>query len=125
MTVIGSTNIILKTKSRTVPTQALVTTNLAHPVLISWHDMIRLGIINNQFPVPLALSVETSTRQDIIDRFPTVFKDSLGSEPMTSEKVHLHLKPNATPFRVSAARQIPLRFREPAEACIKELLEKK
>ena len=30
----------------------------------------------------------------------------------------------ATPFRVSAARQIPLQFREPAEACVKELLAK-
>ena len=43
---------------------------------------------------------------------------------MLTEKVHLFLKPNAVPYRVSAARQIPLRFREPAEACIKELLAK-
>ena len=43
---------------------------------------------------------------------------------MLTEKVHLFLKPNAVPYRVSAAKQIPLRFREPAEACIKELLAK-
>ena len=46
------------------------------------------------------------------------------AEPMLFEKVHLFLKPNATPYHTSAARQIPLRFREPAEACIKELLKK-
>ena len=38
---------------------------------------------------------------------------------MLTEKV-----PNAVPYRVSAASQIPLRSREPAEACIKELLAK-
>ena len=98
---------------------------MAHPVLLSWHDLIGLGITDNKFPSPLALSVESSTRQKILDKFPSVFKDSLGTEPMSTEQVHLHLRPNATPFRVSAARQIPLRFCEPAEACIKELLNKK
>ena len=44
---------------------------------------------------------------------------------MISEQVHLFLKPNATPYRVSAAQQIPLRFREPAEACVKERMAKK
>ena len=36
--------------------------------------------------------------------------------------MQLFLKPNATPFRESVAR--PLRFREPAKACVKELLAK-
>ena len=70
MTVLGSTNIILKTKTKTVPSQALVTTNLAHPVLLSWHNLIGLGIIDKKFPSPLALSVESSTRQEILDKFP-------------------------------------------------------
>ena len=39
--------------------------------------------------------------------------------------MHLFLKSNAIPYRVSAARQIPLKFKEPAEACINELLNKK
>ena len=50
MSVLGSTNIVLKTKTHKVQTQALVTTGLAHPVLLSWHDLIGLGIINNCFP---------------------------------------------------------------------------
>ena len=129
MAVLGSTNIILKTKTHRVQTQALVTTGLAHPVLLSWHDLIGLGIINNCFPAPLAMSAKQPARweistltNNIIERFPAVFQDSLGDKPMSTEEVHLHLRQNATPFRVSAARQIPLRFREPAEACVKELL---
>ena len=123
MKVLGTSKILMITRSRTVPTEAIVTTNLAHPVLLSWHDLIRLKVIDENFPLS-ANTVTTSTRLEILDAYPTVFQDTLDSKPMLTEKVHLFLKPNAVPYRVSAARQIPLRFREPAEACIKELLAK-
>ena len=124
MTALGSTQIMLRTKTANVNTQALVTTNLARPMLLSWHDLIRLKIINNHFPNPTALPVESSTRSEILERYPKVFKDTLDSELMLSEEVHLFLIPNATPYRLSAARQILLRFREPAEAFVKKLMEK-
>ena len=54
---LGSTNILLKTKDTTVPTQALVTTNLAHPVLLSWHNMMNLGLISQTFPSAIEASV--------------------------------------------------------------------
>ena len=101
-----------------------MTTNLAHPVLLLWHDLIRLNIINENFPQTVN-SVASSSHLGVLDKYPGVFKDTLDPEPMVTEKVHLFLKPNATPYRMSGARQIPLRFREPAEACIKELLNKK
>ena len=66
MTVLGSTQIILKTKTADVKTQALVTTSLAHPPLLSWHDLIKLNIIENKFPNPSALSVESSMHSDIL-----------------------------------------------------------
>ena len=111
---LGSTQIVLWTTAN-VNTQALVTANLAHTMLLSWHDLIKLKIINNQFLNPTALSMESSTRSEIPERYPKVFNDTLDSEPMLSEQVHLFLKPNATPYCMSAARQISLRFREPAE----------
>ena len=42
---------------------------------------------------------------------------------MSGGEVHIHLLPNAIPFRISVARQIPLRFTAPAEAAINNLLE--
>ena len=50
MQVLGSSKIIEKTKSRSIKTEALVTTNLAHPVLLSWHDLIRLKAPNQPTP---------------------------------------------------------------------------
>ena len=42
---------------------------------------------------------------------------------MSGGEVHIHLLPNAIPFRISVARQIPLRFIAPAETAINNLLE--
>ena len=120
---LSSSKVIMSTKTKSVKTEALVTTNLAHPVLLSWHDLIRLKVIDEHFP-HTENSVTTTVRLQILDKYSTVFQDTLQNTPMHSEKVHLFLKPNAVPYRVSAARQIPLRFREPAEACIEELLAK-
>ena len=90
-----------------------MTTNLAHPVLLlSWHELIRLNVIDEHFPQTVN-SVTTSTRLQILDKYHTVFKDNFDNKPMLTEKVPLFLKPNAVPYRVSAARQILLRFREP------------
>ena len=50
MQVLGSSKIIMKTRSRTIKTEALVNTNLAHPVLVSWQDLIRLKVIDENFP---------------------------------------------------------------------------
>ena len=107
MTVLGSSQIALVTRTGTVFSKALVTSNLAHPVLLSWHDLICLGVNNNVFPRPSALSVETSSRFDILRQFPKVFQDELSITPQKSEEVHLHLNPNATPFRVLRRDKYP------------------
>ena len=44
---------------------------------------------------------------------------------MVGDPVHIHLKENTVPFRISVARQIPLRFQEPAEKSIRQLLDAK
>ena len=90
MQVLGTSKILMITRSRTVPTEAIVTTNLAHPVLLSWHDLIRLKVIDENFPLS-ANTVTTSTRLEILDAYPTVFQDTLDSKPMLTEKVHLFL----------------------------------
>ena len=91
--------------------------------LLSSPDLIRLNVRDEHFPQTVN-SVTTSTRLQILEKYPTVFKDNLDNNPMLTEKVHLFLKPNEVPYHVSATRQIPLRFREPADTCIKELLAK-
>ena len=108
-----------------IKTCVIVTRQPAHPALISWHDMVRLNIIHDLFPVT-ALHTTSSIdhlRSSVIKANPNVFKDSITSTPMCGGEVHIHLLPNAVPFQISVARQIPLRFTAPAEAAINNLLE--
>ena len=87
---LGSSKILMKTRSRTIKTETLVTTNLAHPVLLSWHDLIRLKVIDENFPQS-ANSVITNICLQILDSYPSVFQDTLDSKPMLTEKVNLFL----------------------------------
>ena len=82
MTVLSSSHIALVTKTGTVFTNTLVISNLAHPVLLSWHDLIRLGVIHNAFLRPSSNSVVTLSRLDILRQFPKVFRDELSLTPM-------------------------------------------
>ena len=66
-----------------------------------------------------------SLRDKVLPSHPQVFRDTLTDTPMNTDLVHIQLKDNAIPFRVSAARQIPLRFREPADKCVQDLLLRK
>ena len=76
---------MMTTRTRTVPTEAIVTTNLAHPVLLSWHDLIRLKVIDENFPLSATI-VAVNTRLDILDAYPTVFKGYLTSLwPLTTD----------------------------------------
>ena len=88
--------------------------------------MVRLNIIHDSFPVT-ALHTSSSSvdhlRSSVIKANPNIFRDSITSTPMSGGEVHIHLLPNAVPFQISVARQIPLRFTAPAEAAINNLLE--
>ena len=86
------------TKTKSIKTEALVTTNLAHPVLLSWHDLIRLKVIDEHFP-QTSNSVTTTICLQILDKYSTVFQDTLDNKLMLTEKVHLFLKPNAVPYQ--------------------------
>ena len=107
-------------------TYAIVATGVSHPALISWHDLKYLGVISSTFPNAIcSLVTPTQLRDNILNKFPTVFRDTITEAPMTGKPVHIHIKPNAVPFRISVARQIPLRFQDLAEKSIQHLLDSK
>ena len=107
-------------------TYAIVATGVSHPALISWHDLKYLGVISSTFPNATCSLVSPNQMHDLIlTKFPTVYRDTITEIPMAGKPVHIHVKPNALPFRISVARQIPLRFQELAEKSIQHLLDSK
>ena len=109
--VLGSSKVHIANKSVSTVSTVIVADGMSHPALISWHDMIRLKMLPSQFPAYTAALSSSSIQENIFKKFPQVFKDSLTEEPMKTDPVHIHLKENYVPYRVTAARQIPLRFR--------------
>ena len=53
--------------------------------------------------------------QSILYKFPTVFSDELSEKPMEAPPMKIHVKEGARPYRISTARQVPLRYREESE----------
>ena len=80
--------------------------DINHSALISWVDLQKLCVIPKSFPAVVAAAVTyNDIKTKTIATFPHVFSDTL-----SAEKMKIYLKENATPYRVSAPRPIPLRF---------------
>ena len=91
----GQAQLYLQHRSRTTITYAIVATGVSHPALISWHDLKYLGVISSSFPNALcSLVTPTQLREDILTKFPTVFRETITEVPMTGKPVHIHIKPN-------------------------------
>ena len=86
--------------------------------------MVALKIISPSFPARVAALSAIDIKDHIFEQFPKVFNDQLNEHPMNTEPVEITLKSKAIPFRISVARQIPLRFVEPVENAVQELLKK-
>ena len=98
---------------------AIVVDNLSSEVLVSWHDLQALGIISQSFPASSVNSVQrlpspTEVENDSLEKIKADYSDVLGGKlkdkPMAGPPMHIHLKDNARPIRISTARPVPLRF---------------
>ena len=64
-------------------------------------------------------------KEVLLDEFADVLSDELSPEPMKTEApMHISLKGEATPKKVTTARRVPLRYEEEADKTIKELIKK-
>ena len=120
----GTCEVLIKNDDIQVTSTVIVAPHMSHSALISWHDMVALKMISRSFPARVASLSAGDLKDYIFKEFPTVFNDQLNEFPMKTEPANIELKEGAIPFRVSVARQIPLRFTEPAEKAIQELLRK-
>ena len=114
MDLLGEADVALCNEKHSVISTALVAIYINHSALISWIDLQKLRVIPESFPaVVAAVTTYNDIKTKTIATFPQVFSDTLDDRPMCAENMKIYLKENATPYRVSAPRPIPLRFQEP------------
>ena len=111
ISVLGQARLYIQLKDKTTVTYAIVASGVSHPALISWHDLKYLGVISSAFPSASCSAVSPAKlRDNVLQSFPSVYRDEITETPMVGEPVKIHLKDNAIPFRISVARQVPLRL---------------
>ena len=95
-------------------------------MLISYQDLQKFQVIPINFPYKvLTYTVSTDVMESIKQDFSDVLNDRLNLTPMKTDKpMQISLKENAKPLKVLAARRVPNRYEEPAEAAMQDLIKK-
>ena len=123
MDLLGEADVALCNEKYSVISTVLIARDINHSALISWVDLQKLCVIPKSFPAVVAAAVTyNDIKTKTIAACPQVFSDTLDDRPMSAEKMKIYLKDNATPYRVSAPRPIPLRFQEPANSEIEKYI---
>jgi len=125
----GSVQVQATYKGRTTTLNALVSPALDNEVLISWFDLISLGVIPSDFPNPVATAC---TVQDLLlqridklkEDFSDVFATTLGSRVMDTSPISIKLRTDkdVVPLKTLTARTIPRNLQAPADAAVHRMV---
>ena len=112
--------------NRTADVDALISRSLEDEILISWYDLISLGILPKNFPEQICSVHEDSLNeqkfQSLIDRYSDVLSDNLKDTPIVGSKFKLELKDNAVARKFLTARKLPLHYEAEAKKIIGQML---
>ena len=124
MDIVGEANVVLKFNGLKHTKFALIARGMVFTCLVAWHDLLQLDIILHTFPARISASASHDLTLSIINDFPSVFveKLELGQSPMNVPEIKIHLTDPYIPYRVSTARQVPLRFQTMAEKIVADLV---
>ena len=122
MDIIGEAEIVFKYDGLVHRTFTLVARGMEFTCLIAWHDLQPLQVISNSFPSGISAATSHDFTSTVVADFPSVFKHELGEAPMSVPKMSIHLTENYVPYRISTARQVPLRFKNPAKKVVSDLI---
>ena len=108
---------------------ALVSSSISHDIVLSWSDLVRLGILPADFPsLPGPYAAKAVTTTDIIKEITADFKDiltdSLPDTPIIGPHMTIELIDDAPiiPKKIYNARPVPLHWQKDAKAMIDQLI---
>ncbi len=113
--------------------EALVSRDLSDKVLVSWHDLIRFGVLSTTFPAVDAAQVQKvesveGLREKLLGDFPDVLSDHLSKDMrVKGEPMSICFKDGVSfsPFRVTRCRQVPLHMKGEADTLLEDLEQKR
>jgi hypothetical protein len=109
---------------------AIVSPDLSNDVLVSWHDLVALGVLHPEFPgAPAQTRHVTATEitDRILSQFSETFSDSLEKAhgSLAGPPMHIELQPELAknPLRVKTVRKTPIHIQAAADKLVEELLQ--
>ena len=64
-------------------------------------------------------------KDEDVDEFPEVFRDTLTEEPMRVPEMRIKLRDNAVPYCITTRRQVPLSYQEAVAKMLDDLITSK
>jgi len=109
--------------------RALVSSDLKEDVLLSWHDLIKLGVIAQSFPAVARQGIAEDGNNDVekmVAAWPEVLRTTLEGCKPTGDPVHITFKRDTQcrPRKTLATRPVPLHLKAKADDLIQELLDR-
>ena len=127
MKCLGSINLKMYSEihDKEIMIDAIVTSDLTDDILISWHDLVEIGMLPSDFPYSKVNQVEVVTNPekeepDIFESFKKEFNDVLGdtlndaSGKIKGTPMNIYQKKNL--LRRYTTNQIPTHFQEAADS---------
>ena len=140
MKTLGTAALLVDTAHKMTPVEAIVTCDMTDEFLISWHDLINMKIIDEDFPKVQCRKCQSMLKstcnytnvQDeqeafhaLLEEFQDVFNTEDGKlKPMIGPPMHIYLKKDVSikPLKVLTARRTPIHLEEEAAREIDSLV---
>ena len=82
LTVAGEADIRIPYDKYIHETTAPVSSDVNYNLLVAWHDLQFINVLSPTFPECVSATMSESVKEQIVDEFPEVFRDTLTEEPM-------------------------------------------
>ena len=133
----GTARLTISFDGQSVETDVLVSSQLQEDFLVSYGDLLRLGVLPDTFPESSCYSDYVNAMQEhnglqeeldlpaLVSQYGDVFDESTIT-PMDCTPMKIHLRrddPDYKPMRISTARKVPLHFQEEADKTLQWFLD--
>ena len=121
----GTVTLTASAGANVSPIDAVVSSELSSEILLSWHDLIALGVIEKDFPNARTCQV---THNDSLERikedYADVLANTLGNRTIHGEPMKIQLKDeNVRPYKCLTARPVPIHWTKGTDRHLDELLD--
>ena len=112
LTVVGEADIRITYDKYIHGTTTLVSSDVNYNLLVAWHDLQFINVLSPNCPACVSATMIESVKEEIVDEFPEVFRDTLTEEPMRVPEMRIELRDNTVPYYINTPRQVSLRYQD-------------